>query len=152
MNQNADATFFDEGTDPEVQRILEETRLSRTRIRVYYGDPDTGRDWLEEHNVTGYVGRSTGTKKIPILVHNKKSLGGMGLLTHRILKIKTSKGGRVLYQHPLYQVPNLEVEKSLERGAIANPLPYAVIRDKQVVVARFTSRSKAEHYVKKMTQ
>ena len=66
-------TWYYEETDDEVIEVLENARLSGTRIRIYLGDKETGRDWGEVCDVTGYVGRSMGPIKIPILLHNARS-------------------------------------------------------------------------------
>jgi len=100
--QSINGTFYHLETRQNVINVLENARLNNYRIRVHYGDTSTGRDWNEMHYVTGYVGRSTGSIKIPLLVYNKRSYGGGAMLDHCIVKITESKGKRVLYQHPLY--------------------------------------------------
>lgn len=42
----------------------------------------------------GTVGRSTGKVKIPLLVHNSRSMGGGGILTHCIIGIRLSRKDR----------------------------------------------------------
>lgn len=95
-------TSYHAETHAEIVSVLENCRRSNTRIRVCYGDVATGRDWRERYDVSGTIGRSCGTVKIPLLIHNSRSMGGGGLLDHCIVKIKTSRGGKVLYQHPAY--------------------------------------------------
>lgn len=97
-------TYHDE-TPAEVIRVLENARIGERRIRLCYGDVKTGRDWLEEYDVTGRVGRSTGTTKIPLILANSRSSGGPGILDHCIVRITTSTKGKVLYSHPLYHKP-----------------------------------------------
>lgn len=98
---------FDFGTDVKVARILEQSRLTGQRIRIFYGDTETGRDWLEEYDVIGKVGRSTGTFKIPLLINNSRSLGGGSISTNRILRIIDVKTKRELYKHEKYVTPIL---------------------------------------------
>lgn len=100
--QVVNETSYDARTIPEVIRILELCRQDRTRIRVHYGDVATGKDWMDVYDVTGKVGRSMGPIKVPLLIHNSRSMGGGAMLDHCIVRIVTSKGKRVLYQHPLY--------------------------------------------------
>lgn len=95
-------TSYDIRTPKNIIDVLERVRLNRTRIRVYYGDPETGKDWNEVFGIFGYVGRSMGSIKIPLLVHNSRSFGGPPLSTHCLVKIETSKGKRILYEHPTY--------------------------------------------------
>ncbi len=100
--KEVNGTSYHIDTCDNVVRILESMRMSQIRIRVHYGDTTTGRDWDDKHCMAGYIGRSTGTSKIPILVYNKRSYGGAGILDHCIVRICTTKGNRVLYEHPLY--------------------------------------------------
>jgi hypothetical protein len=103
--QVENGTYYDAHTPRAVVLILEGVRTHETRIRLYYGDRETGRDWNECYDVTGRVGRSTGPIKIPLLIHNRRSMGGAGILDRCIIKITTAKGGKVLYQQPNYFNP-----------------------------------------------
>lgn len=94
-------TCYATTTPDKVIEVLETARQNRTRVIVDYGTDD-GQSWGEVNDITGYVGRSTGTAKIPLLVHNTRSMGGGAILDHCIVKIMTSKGKKVLYQHPKY--------------------------------------------------
>lgn len=89
-------------TPDAVIQVLERARDNHTRLHISYGDRVTGRDWLEEFESYGYVGRSTGRSPIPLLVHNQRSMGGGALMSDNIVRIRTSSGGRVLWQHPSY--------------------------------------------------
>jgi len=100
---------FDSRASPEVVRVLAQARRNRTRVRIYYGNTVTGQPWNEEHDVTGYVGRSTGRIKIPLMVHNTRSLGGTAILDSCIVRIATARGKRTLYQHPSYKAPQVEI-------------------------------------------
>lgn len=107
-------TSFDVRTPDEVVAILENARQNRTRLHVSLGEtegPEAGKDWLEENMVHGFIGRSTGSIKIPLLIYNRRSLGGPGLLDHCIVRIRTSKGGRVLWTHPSYHHGRLEIRQ-----------------------------------------
>ena len=84
--QQIGGTSYDSRTSNEVIRVLENARISRTRIIVDYGCVETGKSWNEEFDITGYVGRSTGNIKIPLLVYNSRSYGGGGLFDHAIIK------------------------------------------------------------------
>lgn len=86
----------------QVINVLERARTCRERIIVHYGDTKTGLDWQDTYGTTGYVGRSTGTNKIPLLVYNARSLGGGGILDHCIVKITTARYKIELYKHPSY--------------------------------------------------
>lgn len=99
-------------TPKEVINVLENCRKNRIRVKVYLGDIKTGRDWNEENDVTGYIGLSKGSEaRFPILVHNERSMGGGSLMDDCILKIKESKGKRVLYCNPIYKAPVIEIHE-----------------------------------------
>lgn len=98
-------TAYHEETPDQVVTILDNAISSKYRVRLHYGDVKTGRDWQEIYDIEGYIGRSTGTLKIPLLVHNSRSLGGGAILDHCIVKITTTrKPRRTLYQHPDYHI------------------------------------------------
>lgn len=97
-------------TAPEVVAAIESARVSHCRIRIYLGDTKTGKCWNEENDIFGYVGLSKGDKAYyPLLVHNERSFGGGSLMDHCIIKIKESKGNRVLYQAPNFQQPVITI-------------------------------------------
>lgn len=107
-------TSYDTRTPDEVIRVLENARINRTRLHISLGETDgvnAGRDWLEEFETHGYVGRSIGPVKVPLLVANIRSLGGGSILTHCVVRIRTSAGGRVLYLHPKYHHGQLEIRQ-----------------------------------------
>ncbi len=97
-------TAYHKQTHQNVVDVLEMARSNRLRIKIDLGDIETGKSWNEIFDVTGYVGRSTGNIKIPLLIHNKRCYGGGAILDHCIIKIECSnkKDGGVLYQHSKY--------------------------------------------------
>ena len=92
-------TYYSKDTPDKVIQILERFMGTDQRIRVFYGDPKTGRDYGEEYDNMGYVRRSMGPIKIPLLVHNSRSFGGGGLIGD-IVRITVDK--RNVYVHPKY--------------------------------------------------
>jgi len=92
-------TSYNEETTGKVIQVLERCRQNRIRIIIDYGDTKTGKSWGETFDTTGYVGRSSGPVKVPILLHNSKSSGGGAILDSCIIGIKTSNGGKSLYQY-----------------------------------------------------
>jgi len=147
-------TSFDSRTPDEVIRVLENARLNRTRLHVSLGEwegPSAGRDWLESNDVQGYVGRSMGPVKVPLLVANRRSLGGGAILDHCIVRIRTSSGGRVLYQHPQYHHGDLEIRQKAEALTLPNGrvLTVDVLRDGEPHAA-FENVEKARRWVRKL--
>lgn len=84
-------TYFPIDCDPRLARTLSRLIHSRIRVKLTYKD-----DSVEY----GYIGRSTGPQKIPLLVYNSRSLGGPVLSPTWIKRIDYSnkKNGGVIYQ------------------------------------------------------
>ncbi len=91
-------TTYHKETSEEVINVLEQSRMNKKRIILDYGDTKTGRSWNEIYDITGYIGRSTGKIKIPLLIYNSRSIGGSSILDHCIIGIYTSKGKNPLYK------------------------------------------------------
>ena len=144
-------TSFDLRTPEEVVRVLENARLDHTRLHISLGDTTTGVDWLEEFETHGYVGRSMGLVKVPLLVANRRSLGGGAILDHCIVRIRTSAGGRVLYQNPKYHFGNLEIRHKTSAVELGDGrvLTVDVVRDGEVH-ASFETVEKARRWVHKL--
>jgi len=100
-------TYYQDTTQAAVINALERARTTHTRIRLFLGDTKTGRDWLEEWDVTGYVGRTMGPIKAPILLRNSRSTGGGIISTDCILRLIVD--GREVYRHPKYRLPIIEI-------------------------------------------
>jgi hypothetical protein len=83
-------TYYAADTPDEVIQVLERARESRVRLAIAY-EPESRPEF-------GRVGRSMGPVKVPILVHNTRSMGGGGICTSIIVEIRESNGGRVLYK------------------------------------------------------
>lgn len=96
-------TFYNTKTDERLIKILQENYESGTRLKFYYGNPETGQLW-DEPPICGYIGRSTGTIKIPLLLSNKRSYGDGSLMEHCIVKIehsnKKTSNVNLVYKHP----------------------------------------------------
>lgn len=88
----------------EVGVALEQVAKAKTRIRVWYGDPDTGLAWNEFHDVKGTIGFSTGKKPAMLLKPRSTSSGGDIMLTHRIIRIDDIKTHKVLYINSNFHV------------------------------------------------
>lgn len=132
-------TFFEYGTPAEVQTVLESCRLNERKVRLFYGDAQTGRDWLEEHDVLGFVRRSSGPIRVPILVH-KRSRGGPSILTASILRILDATTRKELYRHSLYLVPQFTIEPNPDYG-------FSIKTEDGQVQARAYTKPRAESWV-----
>lgn len=98
-----DGTTYSSLTDDKVIKVLEMARKAGIRLKIEYGDAVKGTRWLDI--LVGYIGRSVGPTKIPIILHNTLSMGGMGILDHCIVRISHSnkKNGGDMYKHPRYK-------------------------------------------------
>ena len=103
-------TTYNINTSDEVIKVLESARTNKKRIRIFYGDTNTGRDWMEIYDTIGTVGRSTGINKIPLLIKNSRSMSGGAILDHCIVKITIDK--EVVYQNPKYYLPVMEIREA----------------------------------------
>ena len=99
-------------TSEKVVSELEKAWYRKDRIRLYYGDVETGKNWNEESDIFGYVGFSTGKIKIPLLIPNRSCYGGGSILDNRIIKIKESKGKRILFQSSNFHQSTFEIVPS----------------------------------------
>jgi len=139
-------TSYDENTPDEVVKWLETSRERKQRIRLFYGDIETGRDWKEENDIIGHIGQSTGNIKIPLLIKSSRSYGGGAILDNCIVKI-TTKGSdnkiHTVYQHKNYHLFKDEIRT--EKSSIPE-YERSVIIDGEII-ANFKTRQKAENYI-----
>lgn len=105
-------TYYHAETPAQVINALESARVNGYRVRLFYGDAKTGRDWL--YNVSGTIGRSMGPIKIPILLSNRRSMGGGAIMDDCIVRLML--GHCEYYRHPGYKVPDFTLMPSLVQG------------------------------------
>ena len=132
---------FSDNTNDKVKQVLTSCYNRKNRIRIVYGDVNTGKSYLEEYEILGYVGKSTGIKQIPLLINNSRSFGGGSILTDIILKIVDIQTKQVLFQHENYVMPILTKEISSH-----NDYLYDVIYNGELV-ARFKTEKQANNYI-----
>lgn len=107
---------FHAETSKQVQDMLTQLYMSKQRIRLYYGDTTTGRSWLDEHDIYGTIGRSTGSVKVPLLIYNSRSSGGGHILDHCVIRIDTKHS--TLYKHDNFHTPVLTAD---DKGGVYLP-------------------------------
>ena len=150
-------THYDVRTPDSVIKVLENARQKRQRLHISLGytehdgyDDKIGQDWLEEYMSHGYIGRSTDIKPIPLLVHNSRSMGGPALLDYCIVRIRTSKGGNVLYQHPKYDHGKITVHRKFVPVDYPGGKLTVEVRRNGEEHASFRDMTSARRFLKKL--
>ena len=93
----------------ELWKVLSSLVHSGRRVRIWYGDTETGRSCNEEHEVTGTIGRSTGRIAVPILIDSSRSHGGGALFDDLIIRIDDIKEKRTIYRLDNFHVEDMIV-------------------------------------------
>ena len=81
-------SYLNDAPDGLVQ-VLEKARKNHTRICLSYGSDEIR---------SGYVARTCGDIKVPILLHNSRSLGGDCIIETLITEVRTSYGKMPLWK------------------------------------------------------
>jgi hypothetical protein len=143
-------TCFDRDTPEVVVDRLEDARLNHYRIRIFLGDPKTGRDWGEENDIIGYIGRSGGSIQVPLLLANRRSIGGGAILDECIVKIMV--GRWTVFQVPRYKCGEYEVKQTVtvpvsndDQEAFEQGYLWKVLKNGETV-ARFKRNAAAERW------
>lgn len=143
MNKVINGTSYTADTPEGVINALESARASGTRIRIFYGDTETGKDWGEENHIIGTVGRSTGEHKVPLLINSTRSLKGPAISADDIVKIMIVADRRVVYHHPKYHIADMNIKKFF---VPKDQYPYRVYRGGENI-ANFKTETEANHYI-----
>ena len=125
--QVLNGTYYHSETPAALIVLLEKHRTCGDTVRLHYGDAD-GRDWLEENDVRGTLGRSMGPCKVPILIEQGKR-GGPQLIDDRIVRLRVCLNDHIVrvrvcltgrekevYRHPAYNIPAVSLIPATELG------------------------------------
>ena len=154
-----DGTYFEKGillkdgtlevyskVDERLMDIINNYRSNDWRVRIWCGDIETGRAWNEEYAVTGTIGRSNGSIKIPLIIANKRSYGGLALNVGNIIRIDDIEDKRTIWKMDNFHVEKMEIE--LVNGS---EYPFAVIQHKDdgttQNIANFKKENQARNYI-----
>jgi hypothetical protein len=147
-------TFFKRRTPKEVAAVLERARKKSLMIRLWLGDRETGRCWMEEHDVFGRVARSQGPLKIPIMIERGRGISGGAISDDCVIKVDEwafgfEAGGewsrkKTLYQHPKFNMPDMRIVENADEHRKTHP--FRVLFDGELQ-ARFETQGKAARYV-----
>lgn len=93
-----DGTSYHQETPELLCSVLQVARMYNQRVKITLGDTKTGKPWGDVE--VGYIGRSGGSVKVPLVIHNARSIGGSALLDHCIIKIEhaNKRNGGILYE------------------------------------------------------
>ncbi len=134
-------TSYDSRTPDKLIAELEVARRHNKKVRIFLGDTETGRDWLEEYDVYGLVGRSGGSVKVPLLIKSRASVGGPAILDHCIVKLMVD--GRVVYCHPKYITPTFQMVQVVDSAGPG----YTDVIANGITKARFKTAAEAEKWI-----
>ncbi len=138
--RTAAGTYYHDTTPPAVVAALDAAIANQSALRIVYGDATTGRSWLEENDVCGNAGVSTGWLRTALVIP-VNGRGGPAILADCIVLLFVD--GREVYRHPAFNQAKLTIEAD-STGHIANP--WLVLADGKEH-ARFKSRPAAVRWV-----
>lgn len=103
-----DPFYCDVKTPDEVRNVLaevyEKRRIKSLRLRIWYGNVQTGRAWNDTFNVKGYIARTAARYPQPLLVQFKSSIEGEVLSTSKIVRIDIVESGETVYAHENFHI------------------------------------------------
>ena len=137
---NTLGTWFSEETPAVVQKFIERLRHTEETVRVFYGDPKTGLSSMDEFDMIGQIGRSTGVLKVPLLITEGDGYGA-NLSDSRVIRVIRASDGKNLYRHPGFHLPKMEIVEN------EHPKFAASVMVADAVAARFRTYAKAAHWV-----
>lgn len=134
-----------------VRVALERAYTDGGRVRIWYGDTETGRAWPEECDVLGYVGRSSGVQKVPLLIFDRRSSGG-AILTEKIVRIDWVEGADSLYKHPTFSsgFEHARIGATPPGRDWGRSRPFSVVNDDGEYVAAFERETQARRWLEFM--
>ena len=129
-------TWFRASTPDKVKRIINRLIHTDEVVRLFCGDPQTGKMDVTDFEVMGRVGRSGGILKVPLLLEEDSGFGGP-IPDDRILRIIRVSDRKVLYSAPAFVLPTFSIFERDDKD-----YPYGVNVD-GVLHAGFSTYAKA---------
>lgn len=143
--QKFNGTSYRSEMPMELIEVLETARKNKTPLVLRYGDLN-GKDWMEECDCVGRIGRSTGTRKVPLIIAEGECSGPE---LSSIVKVVQKSSGKVLYQHPNYHRYDVKLVPSNEFGYVKEG--WFEDASGEWLVARFEDEKDARNWFKLMT-
>lgn len=146
---------YEERNEQEMEKVifaLSNALHTKRRVRIWYGDVNTGRSWNEEHDVVGHIGRSCGEYKEPLIIAKSNSLGGPAILTDCIIRIDDIESKRVVYKQYNFHVEPMTKVKATDKSLLDKGYLWQVNQKKDdgkiVNIANFKNEKSADNYIK----
>lgn len=133
-------TWFKKGTPDAVKKVIDRLIHTGEKVRVFYGDPKTGKSTLDEFDMIGSLARSTGVLKTPLLLSESDGFGAP-LLDDKVIRIIRVSDHKNLYKHPGFHVPEMKIVEGEHHQFKASVVVEGT------VAARFRSYAKACKWV-----
>lgn len=133
-------TYYHDTTPAAIVAALDDAMRSKARIRLWYGDRETGKNWLEENDVCGTVGRSMGPIKTALLIANSRSMGGGAILADSIVCLRVD--GREVFRHPSFKLPEISLVFENKHAHC----PWAATVNGDPAHARFSTETKGKRW------
>lgn len=133
--------WYDLRTSGVVKAVLEAVCLSGQRIRLFYGDPQSGRAWPRDRHLVGILGHTEGAMLMPALFFSKQATKGNPVLAHEIVRIMDVTSRADLYRHPHYHLPAMTITPFIQ-GVF-----QVAVRADGVVVRRFKTSEEAQVWI-----
>ena len=138
--------FFKSCTSDQLVNIITYLYLTKDKVRLYYGNNETGEVSLDEYDLYGTIGKSTGIIKVPLLIPKINSISGSAISTSLIVGIARTKDKKFVYKANNFKLPVLKLSKSSVEGFTHE---VSVLKGNSYeVTARFRSLKSAERYMK----
>lgn len=129
-------TWFKKDTRDAVKKVIDRLIHTGEKVRVFYGDPETGKSSMDEFDMIGSVGRLTGTLKAPILISEADGFGAP-MQDDKVIRIIRVRDHKNLYKHPGFHLPEMKLVEA------EHPQFKVSVMIEGQVAARFKSLGKA---------
>lgn len=135
----------------QVTQVLQNYVRKNVRVRLFLGDPATGEQWLEEHNIQGYVisikGSAPNFEPTYYLLDNRRSNAGIGIRPTMVIRITVDKTD--VFRVPNYHLPQLVVQPAVRKvKGVTHSVYHKKLNGEVEFAMNFTSEEKAKHYIK----
>jgi hypothetical protein len=140
-------THYPATTPAGVKRALESARHSGDRVRIWLGNAETGEAWVEEWDVLGRVGQSTGPTRVPLLIHSARSCGGGAISTDCVVAVRRTIDRVWLYRHPTFNPGAFTLRDATGAAIVAQGYTHETLDATGAVHARFKSETAARRWL-----